>query len=450
MTVSSTIASFVCSLRDGTIPEPVEHRLRACLLNGYGIALGGLPTHYHRVAAQAALAAHGEVANGVTLLGDGRKAGIDAALLSNAALFHGLAQEDTCGTVHVGAIVMPMLTAMAETGRYDGKRFLPALLAGYEVAGLFDVAYGSLTAPLGLRASPLYGTLGAAAAAAAFMGLGEDGIASALANAAAFTGGTLQAFAEGTDEWRYQVGIAARNGLTAAALARAGSVTAPHAFEGNAGFLRAYVKADCDLEKLLEGLGKRWAIERVTFKPYPVCAFNQTPVQAALTLREKLAGRYPHAITVRMNPYETSYAGMLAKGPFSTISGTLMSIPFCVAVTLVRGAPTITNMTTYDDWQVAALIERINVVSDQDVPNLSTVIDADVGDGTRIVHKQTMTAADYAYDWHGVSRLVRRVGATAGLDPSLYDQLESIVRSISGQTVQDIIKIFAAARAMAQ
>ena len=30
---------------------------------------------------------------------------------------------------------------------------------------------------------------------------------------------------------------------------------------------------------------------RVTFKPYPVCAFNQTPVTAALVLREKLARR---------------------------------------------------------------------------------------------------------------------------------------------------------------
>jgi hypothetical protein len=41
-----------------------------------------------------------------------------------------------------------------------------------------------------------------------------------------------------------------------------------------------------------------------------------------------------------MNPFETGYAGMDAvKGPFNSISGTLMSIPFCIALTLLRGTP---------------------------------------------------------------------------------------------------------------
>ena len=41
---------------------------------------------------------------------------------------------------------------------------LPALIAGYEVGGLLESAYGPKTTPAGLRASPLYGTLAAAAA----------------------------------------------------------------------------------------------------------------------------------------------------------------------------------------------------------------------------------------------------------------------------------------------
>ena len=53
--------------------------------------------------------------------------------------------------------------------------------------------------------------------------LSEIQLAAALANAAAFSGGILQSFADGTDEWRYQVGVAARLGLVAAA--RRGVVT---------------------------------------------------------------------------------------------------------------------------------------------------------------------------------------------------------------------------------
>ena len=39
------------------------------------------------------------------------------------------------------------------------------------------------------------------------MGLSGERTAAALANAASFAGGILQSFEDGTDEWRYQVGV---------------------------------------------------------------------------------------------------------------------------------------------------------------------------------------------------------------------------------------------------
>src|SRR5690606_1738846 len=102
-------------------------------------------------------------------------------------------------------------------------------------------------------------------------------------------------------------------------------------------------------------LGRDWSIHRVTFKPYPVCAFNQTPVTAALQLREKIGEARIRRVGVRMNPYETGYAGMDSKGPFKSLSGTLMSIPFCIANTLQNGTPSVHNMTVYDDPAVNAL-----------------------------------------------------------------------------------------------
>src|SRR5690606_33916257 len=138
----------------------------------------------------------------------------------------------------------------------------------------------------------------------------------------------------------------------------------PHALEGKAGLVRSFARVECDVEQLASELGKTWFIHRVTFKPFPVCAFNQTPVTGALALREEIAGVDIRAVRVRMNPYECGYAGMDAKGPFSTISGTLMSIPFCIAVTLVHGIPDMRRMTTYDDPAVNGLVERIDLVPD--------------------------------------------------------------------------------------
>jgi hypothetical protein len=164
-------------------------------------------------------------------------------------------------------------------------------------------------------------------------------------------------------------------------------------------------------------------------------------VTGALVLREELAGEMPSAVRVRMNPYETGYAGMDATGPFNSISGTLMSIPFCIATTLVHGVPTTRHMTTYDDPQVAGLIERITLVSDPAVPVLSAIIEAETPQGTRI-REQRMAPADYAYDRATLSAMLRRIGREEGVPMPAFDRLEAFVDHLPGGTIQDAIQAF--------
>lgn len=444
MTLALELGRFVAALDPAAVPAPVLEKARTCLLNGCGIALGGHATPYAPVARRAALALDGERAQGgATLLGDGRKTSVEGALLANAALFHGRAQEDTCGAGHFGTIMIPLLTALVEARGAPLQRLPGALIAGYEVAGLLESAYGPTTTPAGLRSSPLYGTFAAAAAAAHLLGLDAERSAAALANAASFTGGMLQSFADGTDEWRYQVGVAARNGLAAVELARAGSRSAPGAFEGRSGFVRAYARSDCDAAALLARLGREWSVLRVTFKPFPVCAFNQTPVTGALVLRERIAGRALRRVRVRMNPFETGYAGMDAKGPFDSISGTLMSIPFCIALTLLRGTPTMAGMTSYADTEVNALTQGIDLVTDESVPVLSCVIEAETADGAQLVQDQRMTVADFSYDWDTASRLVRRIGAESGVPAAAYDLIEAFARAPDRAGIAAVLDAFA-------
>ena len=343
-TFSADLAGFLVGLRTESMPPEVVQKARVCLYNAFGMGINGHATPYGPVARATALALDGEVAGGATLFLDGRRTTIGGACLANAALFHGRAQEDTCGAAHFGTILIPLLTALIEARGFPLSRLIPALVAGYEAGGVLEKALAGKTTTGGFRSSAIYGTIAASAAAAKLMELSAEQTAAALANAVSFAGGVLQSFADGTDEWRYQVGVVARNGLVAAELARSGSVSAPNAFEGKSGFARAFARVDLD-SNLIASLGKDWAVLRVAFKPFPVCAFNQTPVTGALVLREQLRGS-PAKVRVRMNPYEIGYAGMDAVGPFNTISGTLMSIPFCIATTLVHGAPTTRHMTT--------------------------------------------------------------------------------------------------------
>jgi 2-methylcitrate dehydratase PrpD len=441
-TLVTHIAKFTAALDARTIPPEVVEKARACLLNAYGMGLDCHDTPYAPVARAAAIALDGEVTNGATMLADGRRTTVGGACLANSALFHGRAQEDSSGAAHFGTILVPLLTAMVETKRAPLSELIPALVAGYEAGGLLEKAFAINTTPNGFRSTATYGAVAAAAAASRMLRLDAGQTAAALANAVSFTGGVLQSFVDGTDEWRYQPGLIARQGLAAAELARAGSVSAPYALEGKAGLVRAFGRVECDVSALAASLGKEWFIHRVTFKPFPVCAFNQTPVTGALELRKELAGAAIKAVKVRMNPYECGYAGMDAVGPFSTISGTLMSIPFCIASTLLHGIPDMKRMTTYDDPAVNGLVGRIALVADANVPILSAIIEIETEDGRRLVRDQRMTTDDYNYDRAGVSKLVRRIGVEQGVPPQAFDLVERFVDRLPEGTIEDVLRAF--------
>ena len=398
MSLTNEIAHFVSGLSLDTLPTEVIDKARVCLLNSYGIGIGCHNTPYAPTAGLAAQGLSGNIAQpdvgSATIFLNGQKSSVLGATLANSAMFHGRGQEDTCGAAHLGTIMIPMLTALIEARGYSIDRLIPALVSGYETGGLLEAALANFTTPKGLRSTSIYGPLAAAAAAAKMMNLPPDRIAAAIGNAASFGGGTLQSIAEGTDECRYQVGTAGITGLISAELAAAGSVTSSQSLEGSVGLGLAYGGQLIDASTLVKKLGIDWSINRVTFKPFPVCAFNQTPVIAALDLRDKLNGREPTAVKVRMNPYETGYAGMDSKGPFNTITGTLMSIPFCIALTILRGEPSMTAMVNYDDKTINALVQKTTLIPDEKVKRLCCVIDVEFNDGTSITREQLMTTEE--------------------------------------------------------
>src|ERR1700720_1930185 len=158
-TFSADLAKFLVGLRTENMPPEVVQKARVCLYNAFGMGINGHATPYAPVARAAALALDGEVAGGATLFLDGRRTTVGGACLANAALFHGRAQEDTCGAAHFGTILIPLLTGLLEARGYPIERLVPALVAGYEVGGLLEEAYAGHTTPAGLRASALYGTV---------------------------------------------------------------------------------------------------------------------------------------------------------------------------------------------------------------------------------------------------------------------------------------------------
>lgn len=81
----------------------------------------------------------------------------------------------------------------------------------------------------------------------------------------------------------FQCGIAARNGVTAATLAKMGFAGAPAVFDGQYNVFEVY-SGSKNYHLLTEGLGTRFEIMRACVKQYVSCRFTHSPLDALMAI----------------------------------------------------------------------------------------------------------------------------------------------------------------------
>jgi 2-methylcitrate dehydratase PrpD len=411
--LTTTLGRFVAGLRDAPPPAAVREKVRVNLLHNLACAMAA-----HVTAETVWTLARANGPGPAGLLGDGSAVGVEWAAFANAVVMHGRAQDDTlfAARAHIGSAATPAALAVAQREGRSGADVVRALVAAYEVAGAVGELLTLRTTARGLRGSMLYGTLGSAAAVASLLRLDADASADAIAIATSFAGGLGQAWIDGSSEWRWELGMAARNGILAADLAAAGEHGASAAFEGAAGFARAFAdvadwRAPDDLE-----LGARWRVHDVIYKPYPVCNITQSPVAAAIELATAHDLTVDEVVAVRcfLNPEDRSYPGTLNRGPFRDVGATLMSAAFGVAAALKHRGVRLADLRSFDDPVIAALIERTAIEPDETLPALATRVEIDRRDGTTVVRELVPDDATYGWDWDGTLD-----NATAMLAPEI-------------------------------
>lgn len=295
----------------------------------------------------------------------------DAAQLA-AVVLHARTQDDFYphGRVHVGAITLAATLALADDA---GDELLECLAAGYEVMCLASEACSPYAQRRGLRPSGVFGPLGAAASAARALRLDAHGVANSIGLAAAMAGGTNQAWLSGTDEWMFVVAQAARTGVEAALLTRAGVTASQEALEGEAGWGAAYF-GDPRLEALHEALGdERSRVGVVAAKLYPVSGISQLPAHLACSAHASGCAA-PSRVTVRLPEPETRYPGSLNPGPFHARADALMSVPFAVACGLTHGVIRLEHLEAPADAGVDAVLPLITVVPDPSLAEAESVL----------------------------------------------------------------------------
>jgi 2-methylcitrate dehydratase PrpD len=241
--------------------------------------------------------------------------------LTNAVLINGTsahAQELESEGVYSGSLPMtniPVALNVAEKFKLSGKAVIEGIIIGLEVEtklgmggpGAFDRGFSSI---------PTFGTFGAAATAGKMMKLSIDQMQHAFGIGTAQCSG--QQRQQGSMTHLLEAGIACRNGVTAALLAKEGVMSDPNLIEGERGFYDLFCSGGrgYDTEAVIRSLGNPFCITSpgILIKKYANCFFNQRAMDALLQLMKENDIRYDAVDNVQVE-IPTFIAKMLNRFP---------------------------------------------------------------------------------------------------------------------------------------
>ena len=336
------LATWLADTKLDDIPPSVREHAKHLLLDGIACALVGaqLPVSRKGVEGVTAL----DSAGSAPLIGwGGRTTSPPSAAMLNSSFIQGFELDDyhPLAPLHSNSLVIPaMLAAAPHVGRVSGARFLLGAILGYETGPRVGQALGGLEMiSRGWHSGVVFGTLSAAASAGTLYGLSAAGFEDALGMAATQSCGLMSAQFESMVK-RMQHGFAARNGLTAAALAASGYVGIKRVFEREyGGWLSTFGEGHHpDPSRIYAGLGTLWEADRIAVKAYAAMGLLHAAIDAALRLRaeDKVPADRIERIDIDMSEAAYGHGGWQAVRPLEPI-GAQMNVAYAVAVALLDG-----------------------------------------------------------------------------------------------------------------
>ena len=354
--LSRHIARRARALRFDRLPPEAVAKVKIALLDLLSCAYESLDLSPSVYAMK--IAAQGQGRAGV--IGTALRVPPGDAAFANAVLSHGLVREDmhTGSVSHLGVVVFPALLALTHGKKVSGRDFIAAAVCGYETGAAVGRAVMDRETVRRIRPTGVTGPLGAALGGALLRGLSEDATVSAVGLAANTTAGFNEWPGSGADDMFFHAGFAARNAVTCVELAEAGAQASEHALDGPAGLFAALGMRERSGQVRVFAEGRPLEILSVYHKPAPACNYAQTACQVAraLVAEDGVRADEIEGITVRASAAALGYPGCSGTGPFERVLQAKMSIPYCVAATLIRGAIEEANYRMLKDPEVERLI----------------------------------------------------------------------------------------------
>lgn len=365
-TPSELLADHFATVSFRDLPPKLIADAKTLVADYLGVAVGGSRTDSGAIAARFANETAGRLE--ASLIGHAGRVPAVHAAFANAIASHSIELDDVdvLALFHFSPPVVSAALAVAERQRSNGADFITAVALGCEMmARLSDAANNSLR-DRGFHTTPTCGVFGAAIAAGHLLRLERDQLVSALGLAGAQASGLMEMYGPSMQK-RFNPGPAARDGVTAALMAKLGFTGATTIFDGERGFLRAFTDS-FDLDALCRDLGKDYPVY-MEYKAYSCARPIHNAIDCALNIRSQLQEPVDHitAITMRRHPAWARYH--LNKRP-KTYHEAQVSLPYSTAVALVEGSALLPQYQDHklNDPEILRLSQMIEVVPDDSLP----------------------------------------------------------------------------------
>jgi 2-methylcitrate dehydratase PrpD len=270
----------------------------------------------------------------------------------NSAISHARDYDDThdAAILHAGISCVPSAIAAGQLrGELSGADLVASVAAGLEVVCRLGTAIQVDIVESGFIYSSLLGYFGATAAAGRALGLDREQMWDAFGIVYSSVAGNHQVTRDASLMKRLQPGLAAQAGVVAAQLAQRGIRGAREVFDGADGFFRVYLNDQVDREVAREGLGQRFELLNLSYKPFPCCRDTHSAVDAVLELRDRSGRPASDIASVRVGVTAPGYQMVcvpeeVRRAP-KTIVEAQFSIPYTVAAAWIDGGLAMGNFT---------------------------------------------------------------------------------------------------------
>ena len=365
------VAEFVSGLRYEAVPREVRDRIKLLVLDSLGCALYGAHLEWCRILQRTLKKLDSSTGCGVW--GTAQRLSAPHAALANGTQVQGFELDDVHreGVLHVGAVVLPALVAVAELRGMSGREFLTAAVAGYEVGPRVGLCMGQEHIGQGWHSGATLGVFSAGAGAARGLKLDAEKTVHALGIAGTQAGG-LMAAQYGAMVKRMHAGRSSQSGLYGALLAQAGFTGIADVFESEyGGFCTTFSRSQdrFKLAELTAGLGSVWQTMGVALKFYSCVGSNHTTLDALRELRSEraFAAKDVKKIIVHASQVTVDHAGWKYRP--EGVASAQMNLSFCVATLLLEGDCFVDQFSEkiVADPKRMALAEKVEVLPDPEI-----------------------------------------------------------------------------------